>query len=402
MRARCVGLGVVLALLIGSRAAPAQTAADLFDDGAVRDVRLYLHSSDLAQLRAHADENTYYPADFEWQGIRVRNVAVRSRGFGSRSSTKLGLRVDFDYYTTGQRFLGLSALVLDNLRQDASMVRERLAMKVFARTGLPAPREAFVRVFIDNQYEGLYAVADEVDATFLAWAFADPDGYLFEFKWVRYYFAEYLGEDPAPYVELFEPVTRETMPASQLYTPIAGLLHEAGVAGDDWYDRVDRYLDLPAFVDYLAVEAFLAQLDGFAGNWGMNNFYLYRSGADTRHRLIPWDQDYAFFDLNASIWLRADENVLVRGALGHPALRQRYLDTLAWLAASLGEGDWLALEVERMFAQIDGAARQDQRKPYTEEERASAVEALRAFVSGRTARVLAEVAAAQRVAANGR
>lgn len=397
-----MGIGVVLTLLIGSPMALTQTTADLFDDGAVRDVRLYLHSSDLAQLRARADENTYYPADFEWQGIRVRNVAVRSRGFGSRSGTKLGLRVDFDYYTTGQRFLGLSALVLDNLRQDASMVRERLAMKVFARTGLPAPREAFVRLFIDNQYEGLYAVADEVDATFLAWAFADPEGYLFEFKWVRYYYAEYLGEDPAPYVELFEPVTRETTPAAQLYTPIVELLREAGVAGDDWYDRVDRYLDLPAFVDYLAVEAFLAQLDGVAGNWGMNNFYLYRSGADTRHRLVPWDQDHAFFDLNASIWLRADENVLVRGALEHPALRRRYLDTLAWLAASLGEGDWLALEVERMLAQIDGGAREDRRKPYTEEERASAVEALRAFVSGRTARVLAEVAAAQRVAANSR
>ena len=38
------------------------------------------------------------PADVTWNGITVHNVGIRSRGLGSRSSTKPGLRVDFDRY----------------------------------------------------------------------------------------------------------------------------------------------------------------------------------------------------------------------------------------------------------------------------------------------------------------
>ena len=40
----------------------------------------------LARLATYL-ENTYYPADVTWNGIRVRNAGVRSRGRGSRSGT---------------------------------------------------------------------------------------------------------------------------------------------------------------------------------------------------------------------------------------------------------------------------------------------------------------------------
>ena len=45
---------------------------------------------DWAKLKASFQENTYYPADVRWEGVTVRNVGIRSRGFGSRSSTKPG------------------------------------------------------------------------------------------------------------------------------------------------------------------------------------------------------------------------------------------------------------------------------------------------------------------------
>lgn len=402
MRARRCVVGIMLAVLWTAVPTGAQTSSDLFDDSAVRDIRLRLHSGDLAQLREYYDENTYYPADFEWQGLRIRNVGVRSRGSGSRSQTKLGLRVDFNRFTTGQRFLGLTAVVLDNLWQDPSMVRERLAMKLFARAGLPAPREAFVRVFINDEYEGVYAVTDDVNAAFLEQALGLEGAYLFEFKWIRPYYAEYLGGDTAPYVPLFEARTHEQQAEETLYGPIRELTREAASDGPSWHEAVGRYLDLPVFVDYLAVEAFVAQLDGVAGYAGMNNFYLYRPQQEMRQALIPWDQDHAFFDPTASIWLRADENALVRGALAVPELRARYLETLAWLCAAASEGQWLAAELERMLAQVDQPAREDGRKPFPEEERARANEAMRAFVAGRASTVLEEVAAAQRAAARRR
>jgi spore coat protein H len=149
-------------------AAAAPTLDDLFADTVVHDVRLSINERDLRELRDRYLENVYFPADFEWRGERVRNVGVRSRGLASRSATKLGLRIDFNRYSTGQRFLGLGSLVLDNLVTDPALIRERVSMRVFARLGEPAPREAFARVFINNAYEGIYAIVEPVDGVFLA------------------------------------------------------------------------------------------------------------------------------------------------------------------------------------------------------------------------------------------
>ena len=162
-----LALGAVIGWSEGARA---QTSDQLFDQSVVHEIRVLINSRDLAQLREHYDKNTYYPAEFQWGTLRAPNVGVRSRGLGSRSPTKLGLRVDFTHYATRQRFVGLKSLVLKNLVQDPSMVREALAMAMFSRMGQPAPRESFCRVYINGVYQGLYALVEDIDDVFLVLA----------------------------------------------------------------------------------------------------------------------------------------------------------------------------------------------------------------------------------------
>src|SRR6478609_1574425 len=136
MRRAAAALIVVIGL-----AAPAwsQTSDDLFNPEVIQRLDLWLNSSDWAKLKAAFQENTYYPADMTWNGQTVYNVGIRSRGLGSRSSTKPGLRVDFDRYADGQHFLGLKSLVLDNLTQDPSGIRETTIMHFYTRlSGIPA------------------------------------------------------------------------------------------------------------------------------------------------------------------------------------------------------------------------------------------------------------------------
>ena len=159
---------VLLALLIAPAAARAQTSDDFFDNRTLHEVRLYIHSRDLGELRARYLEDFYVPGDFEWRGNRVRNVGVRVRGLASRSAVKPGLLIDFNRYTAEQAFLGMSALVLDNALRDESFVRERVSMAFIKRMGQPAPRESFARVYINGLYEGLYVLVEAVDSAFLA------------------------------------------------------------------------------------------------------------------------------------------------------------------------------------------------------------------------------------------
>ena len=136
------------------------TRSGFFDDAVVHEIRLVINSTDWQSLKDHYLDNTYYPCDFRWQGQVVRNVGIRSRGTGSRSGVKPGLRVDFNRYTTNQQFLGLKSVILRNNTQDPSNLHERLSMLLFRRMGLPASREAYTTLYVNNEYVGLYTIVE--------------------------------------------------------------------------------------------------------------------------------------------------------------------------------------------------------------------------------------------------
>jgi spore coat protein CotH len=358
------------AVLVGAAApAAAQTADDLFGTGTIHEIRLFINSKDLHQLRTRYEENVYYTADLVWGRLRVRNAAVRVRGRATRSAAKPSLRVDFDRYVTGQRFLGLRSLVLDNGLQDPSLMREPLAMAVFARMGLASSRESFCRLYINNVEHGLYTIVEAIEPEFLTRTLQDAGGYLFEYHYPGRYYGEDLGDDLSAYAALYEPRTHRLESAVSLYGPIRELFGEVNQPIDAvWRDRVGRYLDLEAFVTYLAIDTFLSDNDGLVGFHGMNNFYVYRPAGTTVHRFIPWDKDLAVGDVEFPVFNRLEENALSRGAMSFPDLRALYVDALRRCAQLALEDGWMAAEVSRLSALLRPAAFADRLKPYTNEE----------------------------------
>jgi spore coat protein CotH len=396
MAARSVVTAVLLAAL-GAGAAPAaaQTAADLFDVNTIQEIRLSVNSRDLRTLRERFADNTYYTADLTWRNIRVRNVGIRSRGLGSRNGTKVGLRVDMARYTTGQTLVGLSTIVLDNLWQDDAMIRERLAFTLFERLGVPAPRESFCRLYINNEYQGLYAVTEEIDGDFARRVTGETDGTMFEYHYVRDWRFEDLGEI-ASYKPLFEARTHRLDADSTLYAPIQSMVREVNGPDDAvWRERVEQYIDLNQFVTHAAVEAFIAENDGLLGYAGMNNFYLYRQQGTARHRLFPWDKDNAFLFIDGPIAI-TDANVLFRRAMTYADLRELYLSTVEQAARIAAADGFLASEIDRLAGQIFDAARADPRKQFSNERFDEAVEFMRQFAARRPAIVLDEVARLRR------
>jgi len=387
---RLVACPLLVMLVATMPAAHAQTADDLFAPAMLHDLQVFLNTRDLQQLRETYLENTYYQADLEWRGTRVRSVAIRSRGYGSRNPVKPGLLIDFDRFAAGQRFLGLESLVLDNLWQDGSLVREAVTMGLFERLGQPAPREAFTRVFINGDYQGVYAIVEAVDPVFLSRAFGDPGGYAFEYHWLNEFHGEYLGRSLDRYKQLFEPATREFDADTPLYLPLHDLFREINASpSPGWRESVERVLDVRGFLTHIAVEMFVSENDGILGSWAMNNFYLYRPSGSTQHRFIPWDRDNAFLAADTSILLRAGDNVLVRRLLEHPDLREFYLQALERCAA---EGGWLEQAIVARANLVRAAAYADDRKSFPNDRFESDVAFLIEFARSRPGFVRSEVA----------
>lgn len=386
---------LLVAIALCSVTAPdllAQTASDqLFAGDMLNDIRLFISSRDLQKLRAHYDENTYYPADLQWKDVRVRNIAVRSRGSASRSATKPGLQIDFDRFVSGQEFVGLRSLVLDNLWQDPSMIRERLAMAFFERMGEPAPRESFGKVYINNEYQGLYVIVEDVSSDFLARTFEKDTGYLFEYRNVRRFYGEYLGDDLGAYKLLFEPRSHELEADAVLYSPIRNLFREINHDDDSaWRERVETYLNLKQFVTHVAIEMFLAEPDGILGFSGMNNFYLFRQADTNRHRFIPWDKDLSFSDISSSVLPQEVDNELFRRAMAYDDLRALYQKKLAQ-CAQVAAGGWLQKLVVASASLITEAVREDPAKPYANEEFESAIKFMKKFARQRSDFVVREI-----------
>jgi len=362
---------VVAAGMPGAAQSGAASVDALLDGSTLNDVWLRINARDWEDLRAGYVENTYYPVDFEWQGVKVRNAGIRVRGNTTRNGHKPSLRLDFNRYVGGQTLFGLDALVLNSSWLDPSMVRDRLSMLVFRAAGIPAPRQAHVRLFVgaSREYAGVYAVSEEIDEVFVAANLHDRGGYLFEFH--RQANDSYGFEDPGPdlqwYAPRFAPKTHETAPVGTLYAPVRSLVQAVnGARASALEEDLAEYLDVRTFITELAVQIFCAQTDGLVGGVGMNNFYLYRFGDTHLSMIIPWDQDNSFSQIMMPPWQQLEANVLTQKIWSEPKYRAMYLSALLDLADRAGSG-WLAQEAVREYEQIREAAYADPLAPYSQE-----------------------------------
>ena len=172
--------------------------------------------------------------------------------------------------------------------------------------------------------------------------------------------------------EIFEPRTRETDAISRLYQPLEALTR---LINDTPPDRLEQalgaLLDLPALVRFLAVQRVAGEIDGFVGNWGMSNFYLYRFRDRRPAQVLPWDADHAFWAVDMPIDYRLETNVLTRSIMAVPALRRLYLETLVSVSALVSAGadadgrGWLEQEANRLALAIAPLVAADPVTPFT-------------------------------------
>ena len=396
MRSRTLLPLILGVLLAHPRPLAAQTYDDFINPGALQRIDLSINSGDWQQLKDNFADDTYYPARLEWNGVVVRNVGVRSRGGGSRSGTKPGLRVDIDRYQSTERFLGVKSFVLDNLLQDPSGIRETLAMTVHAKLGIPAPRETHARLYVNNEYAGLYAVVEAVDKRLLARVFGiveedtQNDGYLFDYAYIDDWRFGYLGPELEPYKAHLQAQTKENRPDEEKYRPIEELTRLINeTPADRLEEAIGDKLDLDATVRFVASQNYLAQNDGLVGYAGMNNFYLYRLEGQSRHVWIAWDEDNALSATDFALDTRHGDNVLIAKLMQIPRLRTLYYQTLLDLVglttegAVGGNGGWLQGEAMRETAMIADAMREDTLKPYSNAEFDAASTAAAAFSAAR-------------------
>ena len=295
--------------------------------------------------------------------------------------------------------------MLDNLAQDPSGIHETVSNWLYARMGIPAAREAHARLYVNGEYAGLYAVIEPVDKVMLARVFGSNgddvlnDGYLYEFNKAAVWDFGYLGSDLEPYKAYFDAKTHETQSDEDKYRSIERLVRIANeTSAADLTPALGPYLDLNELVRYLAVQNFLAENDGFLGEFGVNNFYLYRLEHSEQHVFIAWDDDLAFKEPVYDVFSGVRGNALASKLLENRDYFALYVATLQEAVDSADrrtDGSQIGAleeEIRRQIGVINESMIEDPLKPWTETDYTTGRDLMIQFASKRVRYVSCEVA----------
>lgn len=144
---------------------------DLFDTSRVHTIDIQISNWD--KLLENAQSEEYTNCNVTIDGEKFNNVAIRAKGNTSLSSvatlgsTRYSFKIEFDHYVDGLSYHGLDKLSLNNLIQDATMMKDYLAYTLMNRMDVPAPLCSYVQINVNGEPWGLYLAVEGVEDGFL-------------------------------------------------------------------------------------------------------------------------------------------------------------------------------------------------------------------------------------------
>lgn len=303
-------LGASLLLLVWQSPAQAVNPGvdKIFRPDEVAGVFLTMAPADKAFLQdpANALSETYFPATFRMKNSQMDTtltlvVGVRLRGNTSRYAEKKSFKIDFREFG-GKKFFEYKKFNLKANVNDPSLVREALTLQQYRELGVHAARTHHVKLYINDEYMGVYLNVEQVDDVFLSMRLGHSSGFMYKCNWG----ANLSSPGQALDAVLFE---SEINKSSDTRTEISQFIQYLnGTAGMDFQAMIESRFEVDKYLRQLAVEALMGHWDGYSYN--QNNFYMYYNGQTSKVEFIPYDvdntwgidwvgQDWASFDLNA-------------------------------------------------------------------------------------------------------
>jgi len=313
----------------------------VYIDAEVPRIDIFMDNSSLQSLyqAGNEDSNVEYRATFKFSSSAlndtVYDVGVRLRGNTSRYSAKKSFKVSFNTFVTGQKFKGMEKMNLNGEHNDPSIIRAKLGWDILYSIGVPASRANHVRLYINNQYYGLYMSVEHIDEEFVESRFGNKDGNLYKCLYPAD--LTYRGASPSSYkftANGYRVYDLKTNIAADDYSDIAQLIQVVTqTSTSELPSKLEPIFNVNSFLKYLAVEALIGHWDGYSYN--KNNFYLYKNTSTGKFEFIPYDVDNTFgidwFNVdwatrNVTSWARSSEDrPLTKKILSVDVYKKRYL-----------------------------------------------------------------------------
>lgn len=228
------------------------------------------------------------PATVTVDGKSYPNVGAGFRGNTSYQMVqgkKKSWDLDFAFADAKQHLLGAHNLDLINCNGDASFLREVIHGWI-ANQFFPSPRVALVRLVVNGEDFGIYALVQQFDKTYVQDHYGTKQGD----RWkVPPDFSgagglRYLGEDPAAYKRNYQIKSKDNEAAWQALVDLCAVLEKTSL--EDLERILPQHLDVEATLWFLAIDNALGDDDGYYSR--ASDYLLYR---DPKGRFHPTPRD---------------------------------------------------------------------------------------------------------------
>ena len=161
---------------------------------------------------------------------------------------------------------------------NALLLRDQWARDTEEAMGKLNSHGIFVNLYVDGLYWGVYNLIERIDEDFAASYLPEYDSF------------DVLKGDGALGVEVKEG-DKEAWDAMMT-------LADQGLASPEQYAAIQRYLDIPSFIDYMIVNLYA----GHHYEWPLQNWYAIRPRADDgKFQFITWDSEAILNDLHENV-----------------------------------------------------------------------------------------------------
>ena len=225
-----------------------------------------------ASAFVYVDQKTGKPTLFDHINITVRGIALVSQGEANG-----GYKVHFHKDHTLQDMTSVNLIFEGNER---FILAEALSYELFRRAGNPVSVTDFIRVWADGRLVGYHLLMEQPNRSFLRRNQLRDDGNLYKVNW----FGGSIARNHEKKTHIHEG-------QDDILDIVARL---RGTRGEEQWKIIQENFNVPAFVNYFAINQLVCDWDGF-----FNNYFTYHDvNGSKKWEIYPWDRDktWGFYD----------------------------------------------------------------------------------------------------------
>jgi hypothetical protein len=271
---------------------------DFYQWDEIREIRLIFPRDNWASILERmkdAGQEQRMTANLEIDGKIFEEVGVRFKGNSSFKSVKKGgavklpFNIKIDYKDKNQELEGgYETIKLSNCFRDPSFVREVISYEI-ARKYMPASRCNYAKLYVNDQFLGVYSNTESVDKPLLKRTFGDKDGVFVKCdpEWDTPEPGNcqegdkaslmYVGEDPRCYMANYE------MKSDSGWTSFINFIE----ALNNPNKNIEDYLHVDQALWMHAFNNVMVNLDSYTGRLS-HNFYVYLDKSGCFNPIV-WD-----------------------------------------------------------------------------------------------------------------